>query len=342
MKIDVTDFAEYLESFFNDYLASEQGVSKHTIRSYRDTFVLLIDYMSDVQGIPVDKLSMMNFNRDVILAFLNWLQDSRNNSVSTRNQRYAAIRSFCDFLQRKDPTRLATWQSIRSIKSKKFERFTVNHLTVDGIRCLLEQVSTKTRHGRRNLTLLSLLYETGARVQELVDLTPSSLRLDKPALVRLHGKGDKTRVVPLMDQQVEILSTYLEENRLITPSQSERPLFFNSSGGKLTCSGVTHILKTYASMARTVHPELIPEQISPHVFRHSKAMHLLQAGVNLVYVRDYLGHVSIKTTELYARADSKLKRESLEKASRDIIDKEIVELSWEKDKNLKSFLKGLA
>lgn len=341
MKTDVTDFAKYLESFFNDYLASEQGVSKHTVRSYRDTFVLLIDYMSDVQGISVNKLSMTSFSRDVILSFLNWLQDSRNNSVSTRNQRYAAIRSFCEFLERKDPTRLATWQSIRSIRSKKFARFTVNHLTVDGIRCLLEQISTKTRHGRRNLALLSLLYESGARVHELVDLTPSSLRLDNPALVRLHGKGDKTRVVPLMGQQVEILSTYLEENRLNMPSQSGRPLFFNSSGGKLTCSGVTHILKTYAAISRIVHPELIPKQISPHVIRHSKAMHLLQAGVNLVYVRDYLGHVSIKTTEIYARADSKLKRESIEKASRDIIDKEIVELSWEKDKNLKSFLKGL-
>ena len=207
MKTGVTDFAEYLESFFNDYLASEQGVSKHTVRSYRDTFVLLIDYMSDVQGISIDKLSMVNFSRDVILAFLNWLQDSRNNSVSTRNQRYAAIRSFCEFLERKDPTRLATWQSLRSIKSKKFPQFTVNHMTVDAIRCLLGQVSTKERHGRRNLALLSLLYESGARVQELVDLTPSCLRLDKPALVRLHGKGDKTRVVPLMDQQVQILKT---------------------------------------------------------------------------------------------------------------------------------------
>ena len=217
MKTDITDFAEYLESFFTDYLAAEQGVSKHTVRSYRDTFILLIDYMSDTHGISVNKLSMTNFSRDVILAFLNWLQDSRNNSVSTRNQRYAAIRSFYEFLERKDPTRLATWQSIRSIKSKKPPRPTVNHLTVDAIKCLLEQVPTKDRHSRRNLTLLSLLYASGARVQELVDLTPSCLRLDKPALVRLHGKGDKTRVVPLMEQQVEILSTYLEENRLNTP-----------------------------------------------------------------------------------------------------------------------------
>jgi len=342
MKTDVTDFADYLESFFNDYLASEQGVSKHTVRSYRDTFVLLIDYMIDVQGISVDKLSMTNFSRDIILTFLNWLQDSRKNSVSTRNQRYAAIRSFCEFLERKDPTNLATWQSMRSIKSKKLPRLTVNHLTVDAIRCLLEQVSTKDRHGRRNLTLLSLLYESGARVQELVDLTPSCLRLDKPALVRLHGKGNKTRIVPLREQQVEILETYLEENRLNMPSQSGRPLFFNSSGAKLTCSGVTYILKTYAAMARTVHPELISNKISPHILRHSKAMHLLQAGVNLMYIRDILGHVSVQTTEIYARADSKLKRESLEKASFDIIDKEIGELSWEKDKKLRSFLKGLA
>lgn len=342
MKTDVTDFAEYLESFFTDYLGAEQGASKHTVRSYRDTFILLIDYMIDVQGIPVDKLLMANLNRDVILSYLNWLQDNRKNSSSTRNQRYAAIRSFFEFLERKDPTRLATWQSVRSIKSKKTPVSTVNYLTVDGIKCLLEQVPTNDRHSRRNLTLLSLLYESGARVQELIDLTPSCLRLDKPALVHLHGKGNKTRIVPLRDQQVDILTTYLEENRLITPSQSERPLFFNSSGSKLTCSGVTYILRIYAAMARAVHPELIPKQISPHILRHSKAMHLLQAGVNLVYIRDILGHVSVQTTEIYARADSKLKRESLEKASRDIFDKEISILSWEKDKKLKLFLKGLA
>jgi len=298
--------------------------------------------MSNVQGISVDKILMTNISREVILSFLNWLQNNRNNSVSTRNQRYAAIRSFYEFLERKDPTRLATWQSIRSIKSKKTPVPAVSYLTVDGIKCLLEQVSTKDRHGRRNLTLLSLLYESGARVQELVDLTPSCLRLDKPALVRLHGKGNKTRVVPLREQQVSILTTYLEENRLSTPSQSERPLFFNSSGAKLTCSGVTYILKTYATMARAAYPELIPKQISPHILRHSKAMHLLQAGVNLVYIRDILGHVSVQTTEIYARADSRLKRESLEKAARDIFDKEVSVLSWEKDKKLRSFLKGLA
>jgi len=342
MKTDMTDFAKYLESFFTDYLAAEQGVSKNTIRSYRDTFVLLIDYMNDNQNISVNKLLMKDFNRDRIIGFLNWLEIIRNNGISTRNQRYACIRSFFEYLERKDPTRLATWQSMRSIKTKKTPGARVNYLTVNAIKCLLEQIPTKTRHGRRNLTMLSLLYESGARVQELVDLTPSCLRLEKPAFIRLHGKGDKTRIVPLMDQQLEILIIYLEENCLNNLSQSERPLFFNRCGSKLTCSGVTYILKKYASMARIVQPEIIPEPISPHVLRHSKAMHLLQAGVNLVYIRDILGHVSIQSTEVYARADSKIKRESLEKASRDIIDKEIDKPSWEKDKELKCFLKNLA
>jgi len=156
MKTDVTDFAEYLESFFTDYLAAEKGVSKHTVRSYRDTFVLLIDYMVDVQGIFLDKLSMSDLSRDVILSFLNWLQDSRNNSVSTRNQRYAAIRSFFEFLERKDPTRLATWQSVRSVKCKRSPKASVKHLTVDAIKCLLEEISP--RKGMADAILLCFHY----------------------------------------------------------------------------------------------------------------------------------------------------------------------------------------
>lgn len=341
MKTKITDFAEYLESFFIDYLTGEQGVSRETIRSYRDTFVLFIAYMDEAHKIPVDKLVLKDLNRNVILSFLNWLQDSRNNGISTRNQRYAAIRSFCNFLEWKDPTRLATWQSLRSIKTKKVQKATINHLTIDGMKCLLEQISTTNRYGRRNLALLSLLYESGARVQELINLKPSNIRLEKPAVIQLHGKGNKKRIVPLREQQIEILAVYMEENGLNQLIKNESFLFFNSRGTKLTSSGVTYILNTYAAMARTVNPNLIPEKISPHCIRHSRAMHLLQAGVNLVYIRDIMGHSSIQTTEIYARADSKLRREALEKASRDTIDIKIEIPSWEKDKELKSFLKNL-
>jgi site-specific recombinase XerD len=342
MKTGITDFAVYLQAFFFFFFSCERGVSRHTVRSYRATFILLIDYMKDVCAITADKLKMDDFSRDVILSFLNWLQDTKKCSVSTRNQRYAAIRSFCDFLQYKDPARLSLWQSIRSIKTKNVTKTTVSYLTVEGIKSLLEQISTCSKNGRRNLALLSLLYESGARVQELIDLTPSSLRLESPAIICLHGKGDKKRIVPLGIQQTTILKTYMEENHLNSPSRRESPLFFNSSCAKLTSSGVTYILQKYAGMARAIHPELIPVKISPHAFRHSRAMHLLQSGLNLIYLRDLLGHTSIKTTEIYAKTDSKHRREALERASRDIIDVKIETPSWEKDKKLRDFLKSLA
>ncbi len=342
MKIGATDFAECLESFFSNFLCVEIGASKHTVRSYRDTFVHVIDYMSEVHHIAVNRLKLSHFNRDVFVYFLEWLDVKRGNGVSTRNQRFAAIRSFCDYLVRKDPTRMATWQSIRSIRTRKIPTTPMNYLTVDGLKCLLDQIPTDSRQGRRNLTMLSLLYESGARVQELIDLTPSNIRLEKPAIIRLHGKGGKTRVVPLRDFMASILERYLKENALDTPSKNVRPLFFNSRGDKLTGSGVAYIIESYAAMARISTPGVIPDKISPHCFRHSRAMHLLQAGVNLVYIRDLLGHVSIQTTEIYARADSSQKRAALENATQNIMDDDIKNPSWEKDKNLKSFLKSLA
>lgn len=234
---------------------------------------------------------------------------------------------------------MSQWQSVRSIRLKRAGKSSVSYLTIDGIKCLLEQIPAETRNGRRDLALLSLLYDSGARVQELVDLTPSSLRLYKPYIVELSGKGMKKRIVPLQEKQTELLRAYIKEFGLDQPSMNMHPLFFNSWGEKLTGAGVTYILLKYARIAKIVKPELIPEKISPHVLRHSKAMHLLQGGVNLVYIRDILGHVSIQTTEIYARADSKLKQEALKNAYADVIDKEP---SWVKDPKLKVFLKNLA
>jgi site-specific recombinase XerD len=217
----------------------------------------------------------------------------------------------------------------------------VNYLSVDGIRFLLQQIPADTKTGRRNLALIALLYDSGARVQELIDLTPSSLKPDKPYCLTLFGKGSKKRIVPLQEEQVRLLLLYMEENNLDMPEYSRRPLFANNRGGKLTNSGVTYILNMYAHNARMLKPELIPDKISPHTLRHSKAMHLLQAGVNLVYIRDILGHVSIQTTEIYARTDSKLKREALEAAYIDVIPNFPSKGSWEKDAQLKTWLKSL-
>jgi site-specific recombinase XerD len=225
-----------------------------------------------------------------------------------------------------------------SIKVKKTKKIAINYLTIEGIKLLLEQPGVTTKRSRRDLALLSLMYDTGARVQEVIDLTSSAVHLDKPYTIQITGKGNKTRIVPLLEEQVRILRNYLTEYGLLKLYTRSYPLFSNSRHEKLTRAGVTHILLKYADKARKRDPKLIPEKLSCHSLRHSKAMHLLQAGVNLVYIRDILGHLSVQTTEIYARADSKQKREALEKAYVDVAPKE--EPIWENDENLLSWLKS--
>lgn len=336
-----TDFAKYLTRFFTEYLVGERGGSFHTIRSYRDTFTLVLTFMDKVMGIAADRLTLNHFNRETVLDFLDWLQKNRKCSNSTRNQRMAALHSFFRYMQYEDVKRIGQWQDILSIKIKRQEKGSaINYLTIDAIKFLLEQIPVNTKAGRRNLALLALLYDSGARVNELIGLTPLSLHLEKPCYITLLGKGSKKRIVPLQEEQVKLLVSYMKENRLDSLAYNQRPLFANNRGEKLTNSGVTYILNLYAKNARILRPDLIPQEMSPHTLRHSKAMHLLQSGINLVYIRDILGHVSIQTTEIYARADSKQKREALEAAYVNIIPAQISEGIWEKDSKLREWLKN--
>ena len=225
---------------------------------------------------------------------------------------------------------------------KKGPKGTMNFLTVDGIKCILEQVDILESKGIRNLTMLSLLYNTGARVQELVDLKVRDLRLDKPYSVELYGKGRKKRIVPIDDSMQKLLQRYMKEYGINTNEQKESPLFFNSRHVNITTAAVSYIIKKYADKAREQHPKLIPLKLSPHCFRHSKTMHLQQAGCPLVYIRDLLGHVSIATTEVYARADTEQKRKALENAYEKVGLTNPTDIpSWEKDPKLKEFLKSL-
>jgi len=338
-----TDFAKYLTRFFTEYLVGERGASSHTIRSYRDTFTLVLTYMDKVRHIAADRLTLTHFYRETVLDFLDWLQKERKCANSTRNQRLAALHSFFIYMQYEDVKHLEKWQNILSIKVKRQgKRSFVNYLTVEGIKFLLEQIPVNTKAGRRNLALLALLYDSGARVHELIDLSPSSLNLNKPCYVTLLGKGNKKRIVPLQNKQVKLLVSYMQENHLDNLAYNQRPLFANNRGEKLTNSGVTYILNLYVNNARILKPDLIPDKISPHTLRHSKAMHLLQSGVNLIYIRDILGHVSIQTTEIYARADSKQKREALEAAYTNIIPAHANEIIWEKDSKLREWLNNFA
>ena len=337
-----TDFARHLSRFLSEYLPHERNVSPNTIASYRDAFLQFIDYMKNEKGISLDRLGLKHLTRDQVLGYLKWILEVRKCSPATRNYRLAAIHSFCQYLQYAIIDMMEQWQKILTIKAVRTEGTTPNYLSAEGIKLLLAQPDTATRNGRRHLAILSLMYDTGARVQEIADLTVDSVRIShEPYTIRLYGKGRKARIVPLVKEQVRILRDYMEEHHLDDSSKVSSPLFFNNRHEKLTREGIAYILATYAGLARKEAPDLIPERISCHSLRHSRAMHLLQAGVNLVYIRDLLGHVSIQTTDIYARADSKAKREALEKAYTDLVPNRDSDRDGEKSKDLRDWLRDL-
>lgn len=334
-----TNFAYYLTNFLSRYLPGILGLSQNTIMSYRDTFSLFLDYCSKNKNIKPEKVSLEHLDRKLIEEFLEWLEKTRKCIASTRNVRLAALHSFCRYLQMECPDFIHPAQQILSIPMKKKKKVSVDYITLEAIRFLLAKPDCCTKNGRRDMVLLSLLYDSGARIQELVDIKVRDIRTTYPSTVKLTGKGNKTRIVPLMKPMTELLKSYLKENHLLDPHTFDYPLFSNRSKNKLTRAGVAYVVKKYVTIAIKESPELFPQKVSPHCFRHSKAMHLLQSGVNLIYIRDFLGHVDIQTTEVYAKVDGEMKRKALEKNSHSIISDKMP--AWQNDKQLMNWLKNL-
>lgn len=333
-----TDFAKYLTEFLSSYLPQQKNVSKNTIRSYRDTFKLLINYCQIVKKVPVERITLKILSREWLIGFLEWLEIDRKCSISTRNQRLAAIHSFFRYIQAEEPEGIFNFQKIASIPIKKAKKTVVGYLSPDAIQLLLKQPDKNTPKGRRDLTLMSLLYDSGARVQELIDIRVCDVTLQSPAVITLTGKGNKIRRVPIMKNTAFLLQKYLLENKLDHPSKNECPLFINHQREKLTKEGVAYIISKYVESARKM-STLLPPKVKVHMIRHSKAMHLLQAGINLIYIRDFLGHIDLKTTEIYAKTDVETKRKAIEKVYPELIDGNLPD--WGKDRALLSWLSQL-
>lgn len=307
-----TDFAQLLTRYLSRYLPGQRNVSVHTVQSYRDTFTLLLRFCHERKGWHPDQITLRHLDRDCVEEFLDWLEHDRHCSVATRNQRLAALHAFFRYMQYEAPEQLEPCQRILGVPFKRSTRATVEHLTAEALQALLVQPDRTTADGRRDATLLTLLYDSGARVQELIDLLVRDIRIESPAIVALTGKGRKIRHVPLMSPTARLVADYLAERRLGQPDRLDHPVFFNRQRRKLTRAGVTYILTKYVKQARDRTAAPFPTRVTPHVLRHTKAMHLVQANVNLIYIRDLLGHRDVATTEIYARADAQRKREALE------------------------------
>ena len=330
-----TDFSKALTEYFSTYLPTTCGVSPNTSSSYRDAFKLLLLFLWEEKHIDANRIELHMLNMTLVSEFLNWLESSRNVSATTRNQRLAAMKAFAHFVQYRYPEYMENCVDIINLRPKKHEKPLIPFLTEEELSVLLSQPDTSTRQGLRDLALLALLYDSGARVQELVDLKLKDIRLTHPAMIILTGKGQKTRQVPLMKDTCKLMNKYI---RAFHPDSQSRmtPLFFNEKKQALTRYGVTYILKKYAAKAS---PALVPQKVSPHVLRHTKAMHLLRAGVNMMYIRDFLGHVEVSTTEVYARIDAEMKRKVFEDKVPNFIPN--TTMPWEEDEDLLQWLTQL-
>ncbi len=305
-------FAYHLTKYFVDYLPNQIAASKNTIYSYRDTFVQLFEFYKEKQHIPPEKLDYACFTAPRIEGFLNWLEKTREISASTRNQRLAAIHAFFKYLQYRDPAGFDQCAEVLSVPFKKVPSIPVSYMDMEETTLLFSIPDQSSPAQLRDLAIMTLLYESGARVQELIDLQPASMRFGSICQVELHGKGNKTRLVPINAKVAAIVRNYMEQ---CGRSDLYGPLFVNRRGEKLTRAGVQYIIDKYITTTKAQRPDLFQRKITNHSFRHSKAMHLLEAGVNLVYIRDFLGHTSVITTEVYARANPKTKEAQLQRNS---------------------------
>jgi integrase/recombinase XerD len=331
----------WLTRFFIDHLAGERAASPRTIASYRDAIKLLLIWFKDAERIPPEKLRLTDIDRPRVLRFLDWLEADRGRSTATRNQRLAVIKSFCRYTAIEQPDHLEQVTQVLAIRQKNTPDPQLGHLTADEVKALLAEPGTASGRAVRDTVLLTLAYDTAARVQELCDLDVADIRTANPMTVTIHGKGSKIRYVPVMKPTARLLADYLKH---LDPhpglGADADPLFHGPHHSRLTRSGIAKLLARHVRGARARDPAWAPGlTVTPHTLRRTRAMHLIQAGVNLIYIRDLLGHANVSTTEIYARADAETKRKAIENAYEPLTPNAMPD--WTSDPSLISWLDSL-
>lgn len=307
-----TDLGRDLVKFFEDFLPAQRGLSPHTIRSYRDALVLLLQFASRDSKRPVERLDIPDLTTDRIARFLASLETDRHNGIATRNARLGAIHVFARFMAAHRPEHLGSLQRLIGMPFKRGAREApIEYLERSEMDALLHSIDRTSRLGRRDYALFALMFNTGARVQEVLDLRVRDVRFDAPAQVRLLGKGKKMRVCPLWPTTARLLTRLISEANPSSEDPANRLLFINARGGSLTRYGVRYLLRRYLGKAAQLAPTLRGKKLHPHSLRHSTAVALLKAGVDFATISQWLGHAGLNTTMRYARADLDLKRQAL-------------------------------
>ena len=297
----------YITNYFAEYLPNVIGTSKRTINSYRDTFVILFEYLQKEYKINLNKMELDTIDYTKVEKFLDYLEKQRNNSVSTRNQRLAAISSFYKYLQKRELAIFDLCSDILTIPKKKAEVKVMSYFSVDEIKLLINKPNTKNKYGFRDYLILLFMYETASRAQEVSDLQRKQLFL-KDNYVVIIGKGNKSRRIPITKELSNLFLKYIDIFKI---DADNNYVFQNASNQKISTKGIEYILIKYLKQCREKYRDKFKNNYSNHSMRHTRAMHLLESGVNLIYIRDILGHSSVTTTEIYAKTNPKIKEQQI-------------------------------
>jgi site-specific recombinase XerD len=304
-----TPFPQLLHAFFHDWLVQQRNISHHTVLSYRDSWRLFLRFVAGRKKKTVAQLGLTELTADDVLEFLQHVEQERKASIGTRNCRLAAVRSFFSFVADREPLASAQCAEVLRIPTKRAPQHALCYLDENEFAAILAQPDCSRIEGQRDHVLLAVLYNTGARIQEALNITPRALRLESPFQVRLFGKGRKERICPLWPETGALLKALLKRR----PRGEAESIFVNRYGCPLGSAGVRFKLSQYVAAAEKKVPSLASKRVTPHTFRHSAAVGLVTAGVDVTVIRDWLGHASLDTTNHYARANVETKRKALEK-----------------------------
>lgn len=320
------DFSYYLSKFLKEYLIIERNFSNNTVKSYKKSFQIFIDYLINIIGFKINNINFETITREIIINFLNYLEEEKHNSIQTRNQRLKAIKSFYNYCSLQEIENIDNIKKVLTLKFKKEPKSIVEYLSEDELKKIFDAIDVSTKIGRRDLVLLSLTYDTAARASEIINLKYEDINLESKYLI-LAGKGNKKRVVPIMEDTKSLLIKYFNEFNI-----RDNNYVFNNKGAKYSKNLLPKICDKYSYIISN-------KKIHPHIFRHTRAVHLLDHDVSILYIQELLGHESIIATQIYAKVIEKTKFQAIEHATPTYKNDNLPD--WNNDKDLLSQLLDL-
>jgi len=306
-------FGNIVLSFFKDHLANTRGLAENSVKAYSDCMRLLFVFTAKKVNMKIEDLEMENLTDEIIIDFLNYLEEERNNLPQSRNQRLAIIKTFFSFIAGKCPELIHVAERISKIAFKKVEKTIIAPLTDEELKLFLGGIHPDNIKGIRDLMIFRLMYNTGARVSEIINIKMSDLSLDNGGILKLHGKGNKERIVMLFEETIDLIKNYLA----LRESENIKSdfLVLNKYDRQMTRQGINYLVTKYVNIAAKTNKGILAKNVTPHTFRHTMAFHMIKAGVNIITIKDFMGHEDINTTSQYIKIDNQMKANAIEKVN---------------------------